>query len=68
MRPLAAVTLIATAAGSIMAAGCGLSAAAVANTDSFFSSLVEWQPGHSGVVPERTNASNSLPQPGQTYS
>jgi len=32
--------------------------AVVANTDSCFSSVVEWQLGHSGTVLERTNASN----------
>jgi hypothetical protein len=41
---------------------------AVANTDSFLSSAVEWQEGHSGRVDERTSASKSLPQPLQWYS
>jgi hypothetical protein len=50
-------------------AWCGaVSALAVANTDSFLSSRVEWHAGHSGVVPERTSASNSWPHWGHAYS
>jgi hypothetical protein len=40
----------------------------VANTESFFSSSVEWQLGQSGTVLERTRVSNSWPQDLQAYS
>jgi hypothetical protein len=40
----------------------------VAKTDSCFSSPTEWHCGHSGVVSERTNASNWWPQSRQAYS
>jgi hypothetical protein len=43
-------------------------AAAVANTESFFSSSVEWQLGQSGTVEERTSVSNSWPHLLQEYS
>jgi len=42
--------------------------AVVANTDSCFSSALEWQLGHSGTVLERTSASNLWPQSLQAYS
>jgi hypothetical protein len=42
--------------------------AAVPNTDSCFWRSVEWQPGHSGTVSERTSASKSFPHFWQTYS
>jgi len=40
----------------------------VANTESFFSRLVEWQFGQSGSVPDRTSVSNSWPHWLQAYS
>jgi len=40
----------------------------VANTDSFFSSSVEWQLGQSGTVEERTSVSNSWPHLLHAYS
>jgi hypothetical protein len=49
------------------AAGAGV-LAVVANTDSSFSSWVDWQFGQAGVLPLRTRASNSLPQSAQAYS
>jgi hypothetical protein len=42
--------------------------AAVANTDNFFSSSVEWQLGQSGTLEERTSVSNSWPHLLQEYS
>jgi hypothetical protein len=47
------------------ASGCE---AAVANTESFFSSSVEWQLGQSGTLEERTSVSNSCPHLLQEYS
>jgi len=38
------------------------------NTDSFLSSSIEWQLGQSGIVLERTSASNSWPHCLHAYS
>jgi hypothetical protein len=41
---------------------------AVAKTESFFATSVEWQLGQPGTVFERTSISNSLPHLPQAYS
>jgi hypothetical protein len=42
--------------------------AVVANTESCFSRCVDAQPGHCGMVSERTSASNWCPQSLHSYS
>jgi len=51
-----------------MAGAAAADAPGVAKTDSNFSSAVDWQLGHWGMVSERTSASNWWPQLLQAYS